>query len=51
MSKLIIAIAVAIGLTFGMVSFSTLTGMTKNAAACKDKGSSTDKGEDKGKET
>ena len=51
MSKLIIAIAVAIGLTIGSVSFSALTGITKDAVACKDKESSKDKGEDKGQET
>ncbi len=50
MSKFIIAIAVALGLTFGTISFSALNGITKDAVACQDKGSSKDKGEDKGQE-
>ena len=38
--------AVVLGLTFGPISFSALTGMTKNAVACgeKDKDTSKDKG-------
>lgn len=46
MSKFIIAIAVALGLTFGTISFSALNGITKNAVACQDKGSSKYKGKE-----
>jgi hypothetical protein len=37
MSKLILAIAIAVGLTFGGISFSASTELSKKAVACKDK--------------